>query len=247
MIHLGKIIKRAFITRKCILCGDVIDYERESPFCDECLPEWLKNLDVMCSRCGFDCDFCTCLPERVREISPLSTFGAFYTPNASTPVNRIVYKMKREYNLPTIRFCAKFLAKKVIKSCVKNGISYKDFVVTYPARRKKSASKYGYDHAELLAKELARLLNLDFIRTFKNVGKEEQKTLTRAERYANASGSYALFDRIDVKNKKIFIVDDVMTSGATLNICSKMLISAGASMVVPLAFAKDTPKNTNNY
>ncbi len=246
MIGLKEFLKRAFITRKCILCGDVIDYDREAPFCDECLPEWLNNLDCMCTTCGFDCDFCTCLPERVREISPLSTFGVFYTPKVSTPVNRIVYKMKREYNLPTIRYCAKVLAKKVVKSFAKNGAHYRDFVITYPPRRKKSVSKYGYDHAELLAREIGRLLNLETIKTFKNLGAEEQKSLTKTQRFANASGAYALLDGINIKNKKILIVDDVMTSGATLSICSKMLLLEGASTVVPIAFAKDTKTNFDN-
>ena len=35
MIKLKDFLKRAFITRKCILCGDVIDYKRDAPFCDE--------------------------------------------------------------------------------------------------------------------------------------------------------------------------------------------------------------------
>ena len=245
MIGLKDFLKRAFITRKCILCGDVIDYERETPFCDECLPEWLNNLDFMCVKCGFDCDFCTCLPERVREISHLSTFGVFYTPKASTPVNRIVYKMKREHNFPTIRFCAKILAKKVVKSFAKNGTSYKDFVITYPARRKKSIIKYGYDHAELLAKELSKFLRLEYVKVFKNLGAEEQKALTKTQRFSNASGAYEIIKGANVKNKKFLIVDDVMTSGATLNICSKMLLSEGASAVVPIAFAKDT-KTTNS-
>lgn len=246
MIKLKDFLKRAFITRKCILCGDVIDYKRDAPFCDECLPEWLNNLDSMCLKCGFDCDFCTCLPERVREISHLSAFGVFYSPKLSTPVNRIVYRMKRDYNLPTIRYCAKVLVKKIVKSFAKNGVSYKGFVVTYPPRRKKAVSKYGYDHAELLAKEVAKLLKLDIVKAFKNIGAEEQKALTKTQRFANASGAYALLDNISLKNKKFLIVDDVMTSGATLNICSRMLLSNGASAVVPVAFAKDTKTNSDN-
>lgn len=236
-----EILKRSFITRKCVLCGEVIEYDLEAPFCEECQPQWFANLDIMCAKCGLDCDYCTCLPDRIREINPsLATFGVFYTPRISTPVNRLVYILKREYNFEAVRFCAKILAKKVISKCVSQGVSYKDFVVTYPPRRKSSVIKYGYDHARLLAKAFAKTLGIELIDTFKNVGKEEQKSLTKSGRLSNAAESYELLNDIDVKGKSIFIVDDVMTSGATLNVCSKILLLEGARTVAPVAFAKDT-------
>ena len=43
-MKISQILKRAFIVRKCILCGEVIDYDRKAPFCDECTSLWLANL-----------------------------------------------------------------------------------------------------------------------------------------------------------------------------------------------------------
>ena len=235
-----EILKRAFITRKCILCKDVIDYDSKEPFCENCKIEWLNNLDIMCSKCGFDCDYCTCLPEKVREINhSIAAFGVFYTPDASTPVNRIVYKLKRDYNLETIRFCAEIIYRKILKLCAKYGINYREFVITFPPRRDHSVFKYGYDHAKLLANELSKKIGVRVEEYFDNVGSKEQKTLTKNDRLSNAAESYALFDDADVKGKSIFIVDDVMTSGATLNVCSRMLLLEGAKCVIPVTFAKD--------
>ena len=246
-MRVSELLKRTFFTRKCILCNDVIDYDFELPFCEECYEQWLVNLDFMCVKCGMDSDYCTCLPDRIKEINPsLSTFGVFYSPGAETPVNRLVYSLKRDYNMENIRFCAKILAKKVLKKCFSTGVNYKDFIVTYPPRRKKPAIKYGYDHAQLLAREFAKILGLKVVKAFKNVGKEEQKSLTKSGRLSNAAESYELLENVDVKNKSIFIVDDVMTSGATLNICSKMLLLSGAKVVAPVAFAKDTHHKIND-
>ena len=57
-MKVNEVLKRAFLPRLCILCGDVIDYDLDEPFCDKCRVEWLKNLDIMCDDCGFDCDIC---------------------------------------------------------------------------------------------------------------------------------------------------------------------------------------------
>lgn len=247
-MRISQILEKIFMPRKCILCDDLVEHESSVPFCEECSLEWLSNLDMLCEKCGFDCDYCTCLPDKVREISSsLATFGVFYTPNVQTPANRVVYRLKRDYNFEVIRFCAEIMHKKIIKLCAKHSINYKDFVVTYPNRRRKSERKYGYDHAKLLAKELAKKLGVDVIECFENVGKKEQKALDKTDRLHNASESYILIDNIDIKGKSIFLVDDVMTSGATLNICAKKLIFAGAKRVIPVAFAKDTKPNTSNF
>ncbi len=244
----SQILKRAFIVRKCILCGDPVDYDREAPICDECIPEWLSNLDMMCAKCGFDADYCTCLPDKVREINhSIATFGVFYMPNYETPVNKIVYKLKRNYNFEVIKFCAGVMRKKTIKLCAKNSINYRNFIVTYPPRRKKAVNNYGYDHAQLLAKEFAKRMRLKLVPCFKNIGSKEQKTLTKNDRLLNAVKSFEPLDEINVKDRNIFLIDDVMTSGATLNVCARILIQKGAKQVIPVTFAKDTKPNTSMF
>lgn len=247
-MKISEILKRAFITRKCIFCKDPIDYDKKVPICDECAPEWLANLDMMCVKCGYDCEYCNCLPEKVREIKDsFATAVFFYTPNHMTPVNRIVYKLKRNYNLEVIRFCAEEMRKKAIKLCIANYINYRSFVVTYPPRRKKSVVKYGYDHAQLLAKEFAKRIGLKLIPCFKNTGVKEQKTLSKNDRLLNAIKSFEPIDNIDVKDRNVFLIDDVMTSGATLNACARILLENGAKSVVFVTFAKDTKTNTNSF
>ena len=247
-MSISRILEKIFIPRKCILCGELIPYESSVPFCEECSLEWLSNLDMLCAKCGFDCDYCTCLPDKIRETnSSMAAFGVFYTPKIETPANRIVYKLKRDYNFEVIRFCAEIIRKKAIKLCAKHSINYRGFVVTYPPRRRKSERKYGYDHAKLLAKEFAKKLGVKVVECFENVGQKEQKTLDKTDRLYNASESYVLLDDIDVRGKNIFIVDDVMTSGATLNTCTRKLLLEGARMVIPITFAKDTIPNTSNF
>lgn len=240
-MKVNEVLKRAFLPRLCILCGDVIDYDLDEPFCDKCRVEWLKNLDIMCDDCGFDCENCICLPEKVREINhSLASFGVFYTPSEMTPANRIVYRLKRDYKLEIIRFCADVIFKRAISLCEKYKIDYTDYLVTFPPRKYDSVIKYGYDHAELLAREFAKRMGLEVVVAFENVGETEQKTLTRAQRFKNAASSFELVEGLKLKKKGMFLIDDVMTSGATLNVCARMLYHVGAKSVIPITFAKDT-------
>lgn len=239
-MRVSEILKRAFIARQCILCKEVIDYDLDEPFCEDCQIEWLRNLDLMCDVCGLDCESCICLPENVREINhSVATFGVFYSPNQETPANRIVYRLKRDYIKEVINFCADIMYKRAIKLCEKYKIDYSNFIVTYPTRRADSTLKYGYDHAELLARAFADKMGLSAITAFENVGKEEQKTLTKAQRLTNAARSYKIADGLSIKGKGVLLVDDVMTTGATLNACAKLLKRKGAKMIIPITFAKD--------
>lgn len=247
-MRISQILKRAFIPRLCVFCKEVIDYDLDEPICEECMIDWLENLDMMCSKCGFDSDYCTCLPDRIREINnSIATFGVFYTPSMSTPVNRLVYRLKRDYNFEVIRLCASIMYKKAIKLCAKHSIKFRSYIVTFPPRRKKSVIKYGYDHAQRLAKEFAKKMKIKMIPCLKNVGKKEQKKLDKSERFFNASTSYEMLEGVDVEGKKIFIVDDVMTSGATINSCARILKENGAIDVIPITFAKDMIPMTADF
>ena len=126
------VIKRMFITRKCILCNDVISYENELPFCDECFQDWNGVLDTLCNKCGFDSEYCSCLPQKVIKINNcVGTFGVFYKPNSGEkyPANRIVYMLKRDHNKELIDFCASIMKQKCEKICGKYSINYRNFIV----------------------------------------------------------------------------------------------------------------------
>jgi ComF family protein len=234
---------RMFSVRTCFLCDETIDYDSKLPFCDECILDWYDAMDVLCKECGMTAENCTCLPEKIREINhSIAGFGYFYTPSHFTPVNKMVYAMKESRDYHIFNFAIKTIHKTVVKLCIKHKLNYKKFVVTFPPRREDSIYKYGHDHAKILAQGLAKELDIKLEDCFYNDGKEAQKELTKSSRLANALHSYSLCENIDVKGKNFFIVDDVMTSGATLCACARLLKKAGANQVVPITFAKDMRK-----
>ena len=80
------------------------------------------------------------------------------------------------------------------------------------------------------------------INTFENVAKQEQKGLNKKERAFNAQSSYVYIEDSLKDYKNIILVDDIITSGATMYACAFQLYKHGANSVVPIAFAKDNYK-----
>ena len=114
-----------------------------------------------------------------------------------------------------------------------------DFVTFAPLSRLRRWRR-GYDQAELLANEIAAQLNLPLLPT---LTKAYRRPLSRLEgersiRSARIMGAYSLRKGADVREKRILLVDDITTSGATLSECARVLKTAGAAQVYCLTLAR---------
>ncbi|MBM2831999.1 MAG: putative comF family protein [Dehalococcoidia bacterium] len=115
-----------------------------------------------------------------------------------------------------------------------------DILVPVPLHKRRLRER-GYNQAALLARELGKLSSLP-------VGEQallrqrqalpQARTATIAERYRNVSGAF-LCSGDGVRGKKVLLIDDVSTSGATLEACAVALKSAGAVSVWGLVLAQE--------
>jgi len=111
-------------------------------------------------------------------------------------------------------------------------------LVPVPLSKKRERHRE-YNQALLLAKELSQLLNLPvsngaLVRT---KATEAQKQMTVSERTANLKDAFTVARVEDILGKKVILVDDVFTSGATANECARVLRQAGARSVDVLVIA----------
>ncbi|MBQ9744394.1 MAG: ComF family protein [Clostridia bacterium] len=232
-------LKRAFIVRQCVICDNAISYEKKIAICEDCMKYWISNLDVLCDKCGYESEYCTCVNKRLLKSVDFTVFCVFYKKNSNNPVKNIVFRLKQEYRSQVFNFCADLMVARAKKVFAKHNISLKNFVVTFPPRRKRAVSIYGYDHSYEVAKLFAKKLGLSVEKCFINSSKKEQKKLTQHERFINAKKSYSLKKNIDPNNKNYILIDDVLTTGSTLNACASLLKENGAKYVVPVCYAKD--------
>lgn len=126
------------------------------------------------------------------------------------------------------RLCARYMAEMV---------NAHDFDVvtaatTTPARRRQR----GYDQSVLLAKWIANHLHTPYMYTLVRVKNLHQIGAGREQRLEQSKGLYVAARRVE---GKILLIDDVITTGATLAAAAEALTQAGAASVEPLVFARD--------
>ncbi len=101
----------------------------------------------------------------------------------------------------------------------------------------------GYDQARLLAEETAKALSTQAVPLLAKTGKNKaQSSLAQgSQRWKNVAGVYSVPDPAAVAGQRILLIDDILTTGATLEEAARTLRRAGATQVVAAAFCR-TPR-----
>ena len=103
-------------------------------------------------------------------------------------------------------------------------------VPLYPRRLKQR----GYNQAALLARELSKLSSLPFLDgalARRRDSSPQARTLNAAERWVNVAEAFTCLGR-EVRGKRVLLVDDVCTTGATMDACARVLIKGGGAVGV---------------
>ena len=214
---------------KCAGCGEIAG----KIICDACFDQIKRRAMWRCHKCAAPPYLCRC--KRIGYIGEL-VFPYFYD---GDKLKFAIFKLKRA----NLYYINEFFAKSMYNSVLngdKINLEEIDFFTCVP-RVRKSLTIYGYNHAENLARLIAKYSEAEFKRTLKCKRfaglQREQKTLARNERAENVSGKFAIHENTDIIGKNIILVDDVATSGATLSECAKMLKEAGANRIYALCAA----------
>jgi len=114
-----------------------------------------------------------------------------------------------------------------------------DLIVPVPLHKTRLKER-GFNQSLLLARELARLYNLsmDYLNLKRIRATDHQVNLKGKDRLINVKGAFAVEDKVAFKDKKVLLIDDVYTTGATIVECSKVLKRAGAKNVDVLTLAR---------
>lgn len=116
-----------------------------------------------------------------------------------------------------------------LASCVKTYYSEIDFdFVTAVPLHKSTERGRRFNQSRVLAEAAAGLLQVPYAELLSKTKKNRaQHTLKRREREANVKGVYNLCGQVDLKNKKVLLIDDIVTTGSTFAECSKVLCGKG--------------------
>lgn len=102
----------------------------------------------------------------------------------------------------------------------------------------------GYNQAELLARKIAERFEIDYTETavFRTRNTAKQSLLLPHQRQKNVENAF-LADREKVAGKRILLIDDIFTFGATMDSCAKALLDAGAASINAAVLFKATSRN----
>ena len=131
-----------------------------------------------------------------------------------------------------------------LSKCIdENGISC-DSITWVPLSRKRLLLR-GYDQARLLAEDLSRRTGLPCERLLRKTRDHPAQSGTRsaAQRRANVSGVYRAENEERIRARRILLVDDIVTTGATLSECAAVLKRAGAAEICAVTVAAAEKQN----
>lgn len=126
-----------------------------------------------------------------------------------------------------------------IGEAIKRDLDNKYDLISWVPLSRWSKKKRGYDQAMLLAMSAALYLDDVAVETLEKIKDTAAQSGVSgaAERRANVMGAYCVTDRELIMNKRILLIDDIITTGATLAECSRTLLMAGADEVWCAAIA----------
>ena len=138
-----------------------------------------------------------------------------------------------------------YLYKTFVNFLLKNdkvfeNIKNYDTIIPVPISNKRY-KKRGYNQSWLLAMELSKLMNLTLITNclFKAKDVIEQSKLTKEQRVENIKDVYFLTNESKIENRKILLLDDIYTTGSTVNECCRMIKKANPKNIGVLVLARD--------
>ncbi len=209
---------------KCATCGKVIPC---GAVCDDCVAKYEEERKERCQKCNGSAASCRC-----SNISPtaLSFYGGYYSEEGRV-TEKLVYSLKRNYNKALTEFFAERLAKLIREKILYSEAEASEYFLTFPPRSEASLRKYGFDHVEMLCGRVSALTGIRLEKIFKRVGGTEQKKLDTYGRNENAVSTLYVRRGAEPSGKRFIIIDDVVTTGATVGYASRLLKRGGAMEV----------------
>jgi competence protein ComFC len=212
----------------CVGCGKEGDF-----ICASCRRSLPRIMPPVCPRCGKPqpsgilCPGCVSWQADIDGIrSPFRFDGVI-----RQAIHQLKYRNLRALAAPLAGFLHDYLITNPIPG---------EVLVPVPLHQKRLRER-GYNQSHLLARELGKLTNLPVVNnglTRQKHAAAQARSLTVDDRRSNVADAFACRDQ-RLKDKQVLLIDDVSTSGATLDACAAALKAAGATSVWGLVLARE--------
>ena len=228
----------------CIICDCELDSDKRYCICDKCIKSVPFITDKFCIKCGAKviADSLVCSDcKTTKRIVDRNVSAVTYSDNMRKLIHEFKYNGKK--------YLAQYLGRIMYDKFLELLHDFEpDIIIPVPLNINRSNER-GYNQTiELLNYFESHKDIIDNNVLVRVKDTPHQASLPKAERKENVKGAFVVEDASKVKNKNVLIVDDIFTSGATIDECAKMLKKAGASRVYSITLAnshEDEPLKNN--
>lgn len=218
------ILLDALFPKQCVCCNEIIDTDEE--LCDNCIRN-IERVDSTkrCKKCGLEKKTCECYKYVYHFEECIAPF--FNEGIARRGMYAFKFKRKAHY--------AVYFADEMAKSIKSEWGDKKFDVICYVPTTTRSFLKRGFNQSYLLAQRLSGLLRIPVVKDslYGKFRLKFQHSLKRDKRFKAVRDKY-YFNRErskDLVGKTVLLVDDIKTTGATLDECARQLLFSGANTV----------------
>ena len=225
-----------FLPPQCPCCEKCLE-ENQQGFCSNCLSEihWIEP--PFCSICGIpyisketESHPCGACVTHRKYFTIARALGAY-----EATLQKAIHHWKYEGKTNLTPFFAEWMAEGLTRYWKTDSF---DFLIPVPLHTQRLRER-GFNQALLLVKELSRRSGIPYRKTILQKKKPTvpQVNLSGAERERGLRGAFHVVGMEELEGKWVLLVDDVYTTGATVNECSKVLLRGGAKRVDVLTLA----------
>src|SRR6266446_2180504 len=238
---IGDALVSVFFPAGCRICNELLTSASRVPICGACLASFVAVPQPACDVCGRPLPglptesgralLCPACRDKTYAFERARSFAVY-----EGALVQAILLLKYEQIEPLGAWFAERLAE-VVKE--QGSALAADVVVPVPLHRQRHRER-GYNQAALLSKPLAKRLGLPHkaVLLMRTRARPEKQILTLEERWESVRGAFATRPGSQVDNLRVLLLDDVLTTGATLDACARALLEAGAKSVVGLTVAR---------
>ncbi|SNT04648.1 ComF family protein [Pseudomonas segetis] len=223
---------------KCLLCDETTESKR-LPICTDCERElpWLR---AHCSVCALPMHGAEWICGECQKNPP--SFDKVVAPwSYSFPVQGMINRFKHQAQWPLGRLLGDLLSDHMLHSFA-DGLVRPDLLLPVPLTKQRQRQR-GFNQAQMLANSLGKALHIPLLSRglSRIIDTPAQQGLDAVTRKKNLRNAFFVAPEVELQGRHLALVDDVLTTGATAQTLSKLLLKAGAARVDVYCLAR-TPK-----
>ncbi len=216
---------------RCIGCGEAFLPGDQAVFCPTCLSRWeMAKRECRTAEHGLPV---IDLSGQDGPIRFQGIFCAYYVPGQRERISSmLIYALKTSRDRRIAEFAAGELAKLIADAILSSSsVTSHSVILTWIPRRRETIARLGFDHMERVCRQCAAMLGLPCVRLFeRRPGSQDQKHLNAAERRKNIRSSLRLRTASIPPDSRVILLDDVITTGASMSGAADLLDKAAAAV-----------------